>query len=182
VLTRRSPQSLIKWPNRRVTRPSNRFNVEENGRATAQAVSRWLPTTAARVLARVRLRGICGGQSGTVAGFLRVLRFPLPIFIPPTAPQSPSSIIWGWYNRPVVAAVRSGLTLTPLRSKKKNFETGPPSLTRSRLWLCSPFLDLGRFSSFLILYEVGRTPWTEEQPVARPLPTHGTTQTQTSMP
>jgi hypothetical protein len=48
---------------------------------------------------------ICGGQSGTGAGFLRVLLFPLPIFIPPIAPQSPPSIIWGWYNRPVVAAV-----------------------------------------------------------------------------
>jgi hypothetical protein len=33
--------------------------------------------------------GICGGQSGAGAGFLRVLRFPLPIFIPPIAPQSP---------------------------------------------------------------------------------------------
>jgi hypothetical protein len=31
--------------------------------------------------------------------------FPLPIFIPPISPQSPSPIIWGWYNRPVVAAV-----------------------------------------------------------------------------
>jgi hypothetical protein len=30
------------------------------------------------------------------------------------APRSPSSIIWGWYNRPVVAAVPSGLSLTPL--------------------------------------------------------------------
>jgi hypothetical protein len=28
--------------------------------------------------------------------------------------QSPSSIIWGWYNRPVVASVPSGLSLTPL--------------------------------------------------------------------
>jgi hypothetical protein len=41
--------------------------------------------------------------------------------------------------------------------------------------------------SFAILYTVGRTPWTEDQPVARPLPTHRTTQpqnklTQTSMP
>jgi hypothetical protein len=32
----------------------------------------------------------------------------------------------------------------------------------------------GRF--FLILYTVGRTPWTGDQPVSRPLPTH-TTQT-----
>jgi hypothetical protein len=41
--------------------------------------------------------------------------------------------------------------------------------------------------SCLILYTVGTTPWTGDQPVARPLPTHRTTQTQnkrtqTSMP
>jgi hypothetical protein len=35
-------------------------------------------------------------------------------FIPPIAPQSPSSILWGWYSRPVVAAVPSGLSLTSL--------------------------------------------------------------------
>jgi hypothetical protein len=35
---------------------------------------------------------------------------------------------------------------------------------------------------FLYLYAVGRTPWTGDQPVARPLPTHRTTQTQTSVP
>jgi hypothetical protein len=52
--------------------------------------------------------------SGAGAGFLRVLRFPLPIFIPPIAPQSPSSIIWGLYNRLEVAAVPSGLIPTPL--------------------------------------------------------------------
>jgi hypothetical protein len=69
-------------------------------RATAQAVSRRLPTAAARFRAQVRSCGICGGQSGTAAGFLRVLRFALPILIPPTAPHS-SSIIRGWYNRTV---------------------------------------------------------------------------------
>jgi hypothetical protein len=48
--------------------------------------------------------------------------------------------------------------------------------------------DLGRsLFSFLIQYTVGRTPWTEDQPVARPLPTHRKTQiqnkpTQTFMP
>jgi hypothetical protein len=36
-------------------------------------------------------------------------------------------------------------------------------------------LGLGRFFSFLILYRVSRTPWTGDQPVARPLPTHRTT-------
>jgi hypothetical protein len=59
---------------------------------------------------------ICGGQSGAGAGFYWVVLFPLPIFIPPTAPQSPSSTIWGWYNRPVVAAVPSGLSLTPTKN------------------------------------------------------------------
>jgi hypothetical protein len=57
-----------------------------DGRAIAQAVSRWLPTAAARVRARVWSSGICGGQSGAEAGFLRVLRFPLPILIPPISP------------------------------------------------------------------------------------------------
>jgi hypothetical protein len=57
-----------------------------SGRAIAQAVSRWLHTAAARVRSQVRSCGICGGQCGTGAGFLRVLRFPLPILIPLTAP------------------------------------------------------------------------------------------------
>jgi hypothetical protein len=42
----------------------------------------------------------------------------------------------------------------------------------------------GLFFSFVtFFYTDGRTPWTSDQPVARPLPTHRTTQTtQTSMP
>jgi hypothetical protein len=43
---------------------------EDRGRAIAQEVSRWLPTAAARVRARIKSCGICGGQSGTGAGFL----------------------------------------------------------------------------------------------------------------
>jgi hypothetical protein len=76
-------------------------------RAIAQAVSRRHPTVAARVRTQVRSRGICGGRSGAGVGFLRVLRFPLPILIPPTAPHL-SSIIRCWYNRPAVADVPSG--------------------------------------------------------------------------
>jgi membrane protein DedA with SNARE-associated domain len=45
-------------------------------------------------------------------------------------------------------------------------------------WLYSPLLNLGRFFSFLILYTVGRTPWTGDQLLARPLSTHRTTEAQ----
>jgi hypothetical protein len=42
------------------------------------------------------------GLSGTGAGFLRVLRFPLQSsFAPPITPQSPSYIIRGMLNRPM---------------------------------------------------------------------------------
>jgi hypothetical protein len=89
----------------------NRFIVQKNlahniakvrqwGRAIAQAVSRRLPTLAARIRAQVRSCGICGGQSGTRVGFLRVLRFLLPVLMPQTAPHS-SYTIGGWYNRPI---------------------------------------------------------------------------------
>jgi ribosomal protein S14 len=49
------------------------------GRAVAQAVSRWLPTAAARVRVRAACE-VCGGQSGIGAGFLRVLRVPCQSF------------------------------------------------------------------------------------------------------
>jgi hypothetical protein len=58
--------------------PHSAYNVASlmlKNRAIVQAVSRWLPTAAARVWSCE----ICGGQSGAGAGFLRVLRFPLPI-------------------------------------------------------------------------------------------------------
>jgi hypothetical protein len=77
-------------------------NIEFLVRAIAQAVSRLLPTAATRVRAR-----ICAEKSGVGTGFLRVLHFPLPTFIPPVAPQSPSSITWGWYKKPVVALRRA---------------------------------------------------------------------------
>jgi hypothetical protein len=58
---------------------STRRKPAPSGRAVAQAFSRWLSTAAARVRARAAC-GVCGGQSGTGAGFLRVLRFPYQSF------------------------------------------------------------------------------------------------------
>jgi hypothetical protein len=74
-------------------------------------VSCWLPTVAARVRAWVRSCGICGGQSDTGAVFLQVLQFPLPICIPPIAPQSSSSSGSGTIGQ-TVAALPNGLGLT----------------------------------------------------------------------
>jgi hypothetical protein len=47
------------------------------------------------------------------------------------------------------------------------------------LWLYSPFVGpWPLFQFYNHIYTVGRTPWTGDQPIARPLPTHRTTQTQ----
>jgi hypothetical protein len=46
------------------------------GRDIAQGVSRWLPTVAARVRARVCSSGICGGQSGAGTVFPEYFGFP----------------------------------------------------------------------------------------------------------
>jgi hypothetical protein len=66
-------------------------------RAVAQAVSRWLPTVAARVRVRAAC-GVCDGQRGIGAGFL------------PSTSVSPANhstnfsiiiITWGWHSRPI---------------------------------------------------------------------------------
>jgi hypothetical protein len=66
------------------------YFMQHKGRAIAQAVGRRLPTAEAPVRAQVTSCGICGGQSGTGADFLWVLRLPLPILIPPAALDSVS--------------------------------------------------------------------------------------------
>jgi hypothetical protein len=45
-------------------------------------------------------------------------------------------------------------------------------------WLYSPLLGPGLFFSSVTFYTVSRTPWASDQPVARSLPKHRTTQTQ----
>jgi hypothetical protein len=85
------------------------------GPCHSSAVSSRLPTAAARVQFQVRLCGICSGQSGTGAGFLRVLRFPLPILVPPNAPYSSGKGTVAL----LVADVPSGLSVTPPHKIKK---------------------------------------------------------------
>jgi hypothetical protein len=67
--------------------------------AVAQAVSRWLPTGSCQV-------GFVVDKVALGQVFSEYFGFPCTIFIPPIAPLSPSPIIWGWYNRPEVAAVQ----------------------------------------------------------------------------
>jgi hypothetical protein len=86
------------------------------GRAIAKAVSRQLPFSAARVRSQVRSCGICGGHSGTGAGFLRLRRFTLPVLIPPTATHT-SSFGAGTVGQ-IVADVPSGVSLTSAHPKK----------------------------------------------------------------
>jgi hypothetical protein len=50
-----------------------------------QRISRRLPNSAARVRSPGKVIGMCGGHKGTGRSFPIVLRFPLPILIPPTA-------------------------------------------------------------------------------------------------
>jgi hypothetical protein len=105
-----------------------RFRTLSKGRAIAQAVSRRLLTAAARVRAQVWSCGSFGGQSDTGAGFLRVLRFPLPVLIPPSAPYSSSDA--GTIGH-LVADVPSGLSLTPPQGKKKTLSKTLPLVSNS---------------------------------------------------
>jgi hypothetical protein len=57
-------------------------------------------------------------KSGAGAGFLRELRFALPIYIPSASPQSSIIITRGWHNRPGVAAVPIA-SQTKLKKKKQ---------------------------------------------------------------
>jgi hypothetical protein len=88
------------------------------GRAIAQAASRWLPTAAARVRARVWSSGICGGQNW------RWGRFSPSSSVSPANLHSTNcstiTLIYhlGLYNRPEVAAIPGDVSPTPQKKKR----------------------------------------------------------------
>jgi hypothetical protein len=72
------------------------FSTDTNKTTVAQGVSRLFTTATARVQSQVRSCKVCGGQHGLGADFLVVLRFPLPLLIPTTAPYLSFTRVW--YN------------------------------------------------------------------------------------
>jgi hypothetical protein len=78
----------------------------------APALSHLVSTAAARVPTRVKLCGICGGQSSTGAGFLLVLRSPMSLTLLTVLQSSPSTI-QGWYNGPINGRSNRRLGSTP---------------------------------------------------------------------
>jgi hypothetical protein len=84
-----SPQKISKlyqWLEKNI-KVHTKVQHTPRDRIIAQVVSRRLPTETARVRAQVGSRGIYGRQSDNGTRFLRVLRFPPKILIPPTAPH-----------------------------------------------------------------------------------------------
>jgi hypothetical protein len=89
------------------------YSMLRCGRAVTHAVSRRLPAPAARFRVRVRSCGICCGQSGTRAGFLRELRFPLPLSHSTDFSTIITSIIQDWYSALINGLSNSGLGFVP---------------------------------------------------------------------
>jgi hypothetical protein len=128
--------------------PSNgkmTVNNDLAGHATVQVANRRLLTAAVWVRSQVRSRGFCGGQNGTGAGFLQVIRFPLPILIPPNAPYSRLSSEAGTIGA-LVAEVPRRLSLTPppevkartnrlLRPRREADHSPPTSAEVKNAWI-----------------------------------------------
>jgi hypothetical protein len=112
---------MLRHPTYNMT-PLNALNYtysQTHGRAIGQAVSRRLP----RFDPRSGHVGFVEDKVTLGAGLLRILRFPLPIPIPPTAPHS-SSIIRGWYNRAVSARRTEWPQSHPTQEAKKKLHSG----------------------------------------------------------
>jgi hypothetical protein len=76
------------------------------GHAIAQVISLKFLIVVAWFQSQVTPCMLCGRQSGTLARFLQALLFPLPIFIPPTAPHSPLTLSLTLYSFYTVSTTR----------------------------------------------------------------------------
>jgi hypothetical protein len=117
----RGVRGVLVRQERRVRKPtlvilSDKVNICW-GRAIAQTVSRRLPTATALVRTQVRSCGICGGQSDTGVGFLRILRFPCQFLSHRLLHTHQLSSVAGTSGQ-LVADVPSGLSLTPPQGKR----------------------------------------------------------------
>jgi hypothetical protein len=112
----------------------------------------YLPTShdSYLVRARVNLRGICGGQSGTVAGFLRVLRFPVALIVSSNS-FTIFNIYLPWhYNRPINSRSNKelGSTLLP----ELHMKTVPNNVGTSHVKMkTDPVLEPLCFLFFIVL-------------------------------
>jgi hypothetical protein len=95
---------------------------------------------------------------------------------------SVSLFLWGQWTRPSVLQKYLTKIWVDTRFNVLHWKSVDVSLyIHIYIWLYSPLLDLGRLFSFLSYYRVGRTPWTGDQTVARPPPTHRTAHTRNKL-
>jgi hypothetical protein len=119
--------------------------------------SRRLPTAAARIRSNEKSCDICCEQSGTVVGFLRVLRFPLPILIPPTHRRTVTGAASGHSLTAPHETVRYGIQQYNFLALSSNFV--PIKLTDFRgvlaySLLMSPFLNRVSFLTKLVKFDL----------------------------
>jgi hypothetical protein len=89
---------LIHWLERAVTQALSHPPASHRGGPGSRPV-------------QIKRGRICGGQSGTGAGYLRVLQFPCPSFTPLIA-RSAVVVTQGWYNGLIYGLSASGLDST----------------------------------------------------------------------
>jgi hypothetical protein len=116
----------------------------------SSAVRRWLPTAAARVRVRAAC-GVCGGQSGTGAGFSPSTSVS---FANHSTDFSIIIITRGWHNRPICGRSVEWTLIPPphYAIKKKNSAS-----------LYAPFLYVSVFCGLLSTGEQYRSPWYDDQ-------------------
>jgi hypothetical protein len=100
------------------SRPNSGLNVVRVDSVPLQETKKNELRMTARVGSRVRWCCACGRQSGTGVGYLLVLPYLLPIFIPSNVRHLQSSIIVSGLIGEIMARVKGGFSLTlPYRRK-----------------------------------------------------------------